>query len=242
VGDKFVPLHNWTKLTGWEGVHIFWMTELARWLKSRLPPEYKAFIGASPMLGIDVGTFKPDVGVQSLSTPILGPSANGSHSALASIETEKPDLEAAVATLQEDTSVMVEQSGRLVSVIELISPRNKDRPESRIHFCNRYLSYMKNGVHMLMVDVFARPADFSFAQTIAAEFGIEPPPFVAPLAVSYRVGEPAAAGGRMLGVWQRRLVVDHPLPQMPLPLLGKQLLFVDLEATYNRATGDAYLS
>ncbi len=237
-----MPLHNWSKLPGCEGVHIFWMTELARWLKSRLPPEYKAFIGASPMLGIDVGMFKPDVGVQSLSNPNLGPSANGSHSALSTIESEKPDLEVAVATLHEDSSVMVEQSGRLVSVIELISPRNKDRPESRIHYCNRYLSYLKNGVHLLMVDVHSRPTDFSFAQPIAAEFGIEPPPIVAPLAVGYRVGEPAAEGGRMLGVWQRPLVVDQPLPQMQLPLLGKHLVSVDLEATYNRATSDAYLS
>jgi hypothetical protein len=63
-----------------------------------------------------------------------------------------------------------------------------------------------------------------------------------PLAVSYRVGEPAATGGRLLAIWRRPLTVGAPLPTMPLPLGVDMRVQVDLEETYNRAAADAYLS
>jgi len=33
-----MPLHDWTDRPGWEGMHIFWMTEIARGLRAVLPP------------------------------------------------------------------------------------------------------------------------------------------------------------------------------------------------------------
>ena len=31
-----MPLHDWSKLPGWEGVHDIWIVELLRWIKPRL--------------------------------------------------------------------------------------------------------------------------------------------------------------------------------------------------------------
>jgi hypothetical protein len=61
------------------------------------------------------------------------------------------------------------------------------------------------------------------------------------LAVSYRVGEPAATGGRILGIWRRPLTVGQPLPILKLPLTVDVAIAVDLEQTYGRAAADAYL-
>jgi hypothetical protein len=59
------------------------------------------------------------------------------------------------------------------------------------------------------------------------------------MAVSYRVGEPAATGGRLLAIWRRPLTVGAPLPNMTLPLTVDAAVPVDLEQTYARAPADA---
>lgn len=237
-----MPLHDWTDQPGWEGVHLYWMTEIGRWLKGHLPPGYRAFIGTSPLPVLDIATVKPDVSVKKATPLQLPQSANGNQAvASETVDTFQPDLEVAVATLQEDTSILVELEGRLIAVVELISPRNKDRPAARAHYGSRFVSYLKSGVHLLLVDVQPRPAGFSFAKLIATTLGIAPPPFDVPLAVSYRVGEPAAEGGRLLAVWQRSLAAGQELATIPLALAGQQVVVVHLEATYARAAADAYL-
>lgn len=228
-----MPLHDWTDLPGWEGMHIFWMTEIARVLRGNLPPGYRAVIGSSPLVAIGVAPVKPDVAV-----------TNGMHqppAALAAAGAE-PDVEIAVATLTEDSTVLVEREGRLVAALELISPRNKDRPTSREQYASRYLNYLRGGVHLMLVDVHRRPIDFGFARPIAAELGAGLPMPAAPSVVSYRVGAPAAQGGRMLGVWQHALVIGQPLPTMPLALGPGVRVTVDLESTYTRAAEDSYVS
>ncbi|WP_439627058.1 DUF4058 family protein [Gemmata sp.] len=230
-----MPLHDWTDRPGWEGMHIFWMTEIARSLRGDLPPGYRAVIGSSPLVAVGVSPVKPDVAVTNGSAhpPPTGPAAAGS--------TPEPDVEVAVATLEEDASIQVEREGRLVAVVELISPRNKDRPSAREQYASRYLGYLRGGVHLLLVDVHRRPLEFSFPQLIAASFAQTLPSAAAPSAVSYRVGATAATGGRMLAVWQHLLAIDEPLPPVPLPLTLDASVRIDLEATYARAAADSYV-
>jgi hypothetical protein len=59
-----MPLHDWTDLPGWEGVHHLWITELLRWVKPRLLEPYRAFIGSAPLLAVGGPVEKPDVGVR----------------------------------------------------------------------------------------------------------------------------------------------------------------------------------
>jgi hypothetical protein len=154
---------------------------------------------------------------------------------------EEPDEEIAVATLDPVTSLFVELQGRLISAVELISPRNKDRLSARTTYLSRYVGYMLEGVHLLLVDVHRRPLDFSFVDQIAAELKMTSPRCPAPLAASYRVGELAPTEGRFLGIWRRPLTAGQPLPTMPLPITVKESVVVDLEQTYMRAAADAYL-
>ncbi|WP_020475097.1 DUF4058 family protein [Zavarzinella formosa] len=227
-----MPLHDWSDRPGWEGLHIYWMTEIARDLKHRLPPGFRAVIGSSPLVAIGLAPVKPDVSV-----------TNGIHSLVTETTTQvtEPDIEIAVSTLEEDTTVLVEREGRLIAAVELISPRNKDRPAAREQYAARYGNYLRGGVHLLLVDVHRRPVQFSFAGQIAASLGESISSPSAPCAVSYRVGGPAALGGRMLAVWQRALTVGDALPAMLLPLGPELMVSVDLEGTYNRAAGDSYL-
>lgn len=227
-----MPLHDWTERAGWEGLHIYWMTEIARALRATLPPGYRAVIGSSPLVAIGSAGVKPDVAITNGVHAPTGAPASG----------PQPDVQVAVATLEEDTTVTVEREGRLVAAVELISPRNKDRPGSREQYAARYLNYLRGGVHLLLIDVHRRPLEFGFGQLIATGLREALPAAVAPSAVSYRVGPTAAQGGRMLSVWQYPFTVGANLPQVALPLTPDELVLVDLESTYARAAEDSYVT
>lgn len=210
------------------------MTEVARQLRGKLPPGYRAVIGTSPTVSIGGDLKHPDVSVTN-GRPHPAPPA------LTSVRA--PDVEVAVnmTVLEEDLTVQVERNGRLVAVAELISPRYKDRPSARDVYATRYLGYLQGGVHLLIVDVHRRPVGFSFPQRLAAELqaGLPGPP--APSAVTYRVGGPAPAGGRLLAVWAEPLAVGQALPPAVLPISAQVDVIVDLEASYSRVAEDSYL-
>ncbi len=236
-----MPLHDWTDRGGWDGMHHLWITELLRWVKPRLPDGYRAYIGTAPLLAVGSPGQRPDVAVRQWESQPPSPESQSNESAdLVSADIE-PDVEVAVAAIDPGTALLVESHGRLVAAVELISPRNKDRPIARSAYFSRYLGYLLDGANLLLVDVHRRPLDFSFADRIAQELQIEQPACPTPLAVSYRVGEPAATGGHILAIWRRELAVGNPLPVLPLPLSVEAAVSVDLEQTYARAAADAYL-
>src|SRR5438552_214591 len=135
-----MPLHEWTDRGGWEGVHTLWLTELLRWIKPLLPAGYRAYIGSPPTLAIGAPTERPDVGVrewpEELASALPSPPGAGAGTAGA------PDLEIAVAALESVPAIQVERKGRLIAAVELISPRNKDRPIARDTYLARYLGYL----------------------------------------------------------------------------------------------------
>lgn len=229
-----MPLHDWSNLPGWEGMRLLWMAELQRHLKTRLPAGFRAYLGSGPGVAVGAPPGRPDVAIRS-------------HGAVAEItptpSISEPDIEVAVATLDAAPSLFVERNGRLVAAVELVSPRNKDRPVARATYLGRYAGYLIEGVNLLLIDVHRRPAGFSFADGIAAELQVPgQPELPPPLAISYRVGEPAATGGRLLAIWRRPLSAGVALPVLSLHLSTELWVEVDLEATYQRAAGDAYLT
>jgi hypothetical protein len=223
-------------------MHHLWITELLRSVKPRLPAGYRAYIGTAPMLAIGAPAGRPDVSIHHCpecpETPGQ-PSQGGSPDAEgAGFE---PDLEVAVATLDPGTALMVERQGRLVAAVELVSPRNKDRPASRDAYLSRYLGNLMESVNLLLVDVHRRPLGFSFPDRIASALSMGCEPLPAPSAVSYRVGGPAATGGRYLAIWRRILVPGMSLPRIPLALDLDTRIEIDLEATYASAAVDVYI-
>ncbi len=227
-----MPLHDWTDRDNFDGFHTYWMTEIATLLRHTLPHPYRVLLGTSPRLALGGTLHKPDVGVTN------GHHDNGDSETAAYRE---PDTEVAVATLEEDLTVQVERDGRLVAAIELISPRNKDRPAAREYYATRYLSYLRGGIHLLLVDVHRRAIGFSFPQLMATELVPDLPAPPAPSAVIYRVGEPVPQGGRLLAVWAEPLTVGQPLPAVSLPLTVHLSVPVDLEGTYSAAAENCYL-
>jgi hypothetical protein len=238
-----MPLHDWSELQGWDGVHQVWIVELLYWVKPRLPQGYRAYIGTTPTFAIGApGHRRPDVGVTNWPLPESIQATPSIPSAVPGDLLEEPDEEIAVGNLAGDPALLVEREGRLVAAVELVSPRNKDRGSACAAYTSAYSGFLLRGVHLLLVDVHRRPLSFSFADRIAEELQlVEQPACPTPFAVAYRVGEPAPSGGRFLALWRRPLVVGSPLPPMGLPLALPEFVQVDLEETYRRATEAAYM-
>jgi hypothetical protein len=236
-----MPLHDWSTLENWETVHHLWITELFYAVKERLPAGFRAYMATIPLLGIGGSSGKPDVSVHEWPGEAVPPEVRrGDVDGDAASSGEAPLFEVTAATLERGPTLFVESRGFLVAAVELVSPANKDRPDTRDSSLGRYMGYLHQGVHLLLVDVHPRPSGFSYPDQIAAGLGYAQPPCPAPCAVSYRVGEPVG-GGRLLAVWPKTLAVGIPLPSMVLPLNVYQSVTVDLERTYVRAAAGAYL-
>lgn len=234
-----MPLHDWTVDSGWEGFHTLWITELLRWVKPRLPAGYRAYLGTTPTMAIGPARVeRPDLHVRREPAD-----DDAAAKTVESAESEQPEIEVAAATLDPQMAVFVERDGWLVSALELVSPRNKDRPEARDTYARRYISYLMNGVHLLLIDVHPRPRRFSFADRIAEDLAIpNHQPLPAPMGIAYRVGDRAPDRGRFLGMWRRPLTIGQPLPPIPLPIGLDAKVIVDLEPSYARSAADAYLA
>ena len=208
------------------------------WIKPRFPSGFRVCIWVDPVTGRRWPKERPDVSVRSWPvTENPGPPGAGDGDQ----GSTEPDEEVAVATLSPETSVYVERqvgSSRPSSC----SPRNKDRPIARDAYLARYLGYLLDGAHLVLIDVHRRPLGFSFPERIVAELQLNQPAFAPPLAVSYRVGEPAPGGSRLLAIWRRPLTVGSTLPRIPLPITPEDSLTLDLDLTYSRAAEDAYLT
>jgi hypothetical protein len=234
-----MPLHDWKDERGWDGVHLLWLSELVRWLRPRLPEDFRAYVGSVPALTVESTNGRPDLQVRRWQPEPPGPVQEAPISLL------EPDLEGvATFTFDPQRAIHIDHHGCLVAAIELVSPRNKDRREAKEAYCSRYLGYLRQGVHLLLVDLLPRPRDFSFLQVLGAALGLAIPDTSPPFAVSFRVGDPIPTGDSespVIAVWRRVLQPGQPLPTLPLTLVSRQQILIELEPTYRSACEQAYL-
>lgn len=233
-----MPLHDWRDERRWGGAHLLWLAQLLDWVQPRLPAGFRAYVGSVPALTLETGNGKPDVTVRGWRGPTTD-SAPATGLAIA------PDRETVAAfTPDAQRALHIDWHGQLIAAIELVSPRNKDRLDSKARYARRYLGYLRQGVHLMLVDVFAQPAGFSFADAISDDLGLGEAPTPPPFAVSYRIGTPVPrdnAMGTPVAVWRRVMEAGQRLPELPLTLDEDAAVVIDLEATYHEAAKRVYL-
>src|SRR5439155_5318006 len=123
-----------------------------------------------------------------------------------------------------------------VAVVELVSPRNKDRPAGRRAFATKCASYLAQGVSLIVIDIVtSRLANLhnEMMRLMEAAADVDFPADVALYAAAYR---PARRGElEEIDLWMRPLAVGAPLPTLPLRLTGDLFVAVDFEAAYQEA-------
>lgn len=241
-----MPLHDWNVIPYWADVHTFWTVRLAQFLRPLLPEGYRTHITRLPSLVIGVDGTHPDLSVVGPYPPLPMPyqPEERANDGEADPDPFAPDVSVDVLTLETpDLCLVVEYRGMMTAAIELVSPRNKDRPESRADYGAKYVSYLRQGVNLMLVDVFEIPRLVSFADQIEDRLEVSPRiPRPAPFVASYRVDARLRNKAPRVNIWHRALKVGQVLPKLPFAINSQKTVLVDLEATYSLAANDAYLA
>lgn len=212
----------------WQAFHNAWATMLSGDLNRRLPEGYFAEPNVQFGIEIDVAAWEekrgPGEGVGS-----------GKGGLVLPWSPPAPVLTMTLPTLDDLVEVAVfesETGPTLVGAIELVSPGNKDRAESRDAFVGKCKTYLQQGVGLVLVDVVTnRWADLH--GSLLSALGREAPPEPQGVSLQAAAYHPAGGNGQAtLQVWWSRLSVGGRLPTLPLWLRGGPCLPVDLEETY----------
>jgi hypothetical protein len=241
--DHFRP--RVSKRSSWEGFHGMWPTEIVRQLRRTLPPGYVAEprVHLGTVMEIEVGTLADDaaLGVSppfSLGNGIATASAWAGERPVVAVETEPPDeyeYEVRVFDLNRER--------HLVAAIELVSPENKDRPESREAFVAKCASLLRKGVAVSLVDLVTIRQFNLYAQLM--EFVGHPDPTMTPTDPSIYAASCRwiTLGTRArLEAWSHRLVIGRSLPTIPLWLSEDLSVPLELEQSYEHACHDLWIT
>jgi hypothetical protein len=135
------------------------------------------------------------------------------------------------------------QERRLVAVIELVSPANKDRPEHRNLFVGKCAELLRHGVSITVVDlVTSRTANLyaellNFLKLVEPRWGNEPPTISA---ATCRL-QPHKQRSR-IDSWAYELHVGQPLPTLPLWISPDRAIPLPLETSYEQTCRDLRIS
>jgi hypothetical protein len=126
----------------------------------------------------------------------------------------------------------VQRERRLVAAIEIVSPANKDWPESRQLFVAKCLNLLPQDVCVSIIDLVT-VRQFNFYADLLALLGHSDPALNPPTS-TYAVTCRKRRGGRRakLDTWFRPLVIGQSLPSLPVWLTETQIVSLDLEASY----------
>jgi hypothetical protein len=130
----------------------------------------------------------------------------------------------------------VERERRLVAAVEIISPANKDRPESRLLFVSKCLNLLRHDVCVSMIDLVTI-CEFNLYTELLALLNRSDPTFSLSPAI-YAVTSRKRRVGRQtkLDTWSRPLAIGQPLPALPVWLSETETVSLDLVASYEETS------
>ncbi|MFN0056535.1 MAG: hypothetical protein ACKV0T_30685 [Planctomycetales bacterium] len=217
----------------WDELHGMWPATIVRKLNDILPEPYFAApaVHLGTLYEIDVGTYY-DSPQDHLSSP-----ADGGGLAVVADAPPQPTLTFEPQLPSQDTYEVrlfdSRRHRRLVAAIEIVSPSNKDRSETRGLFVAKVAALLKHGICVSVVDVVSTSRTnlydelMQFLASHDARLGDDPPPMYA-LTIRPR----PEGGRRLMDSWYHPLEIGHALPTLPVWFRESSAVLLDLEATY----------
>jgi hypothetical protein len=232
--DHFRPPVS--KRSSWEGFHGLWPGIIVQQLAIRLPDGFVAEprVHLGNYYEIDVCTFEQ----YEEDEPVSG-SARESNVGIATAPQALPvptltlDVEFPEQYAYEVLIFDLERDRRLVAAVEMVSPANKDRPESRQLFVAKCFNFLRQDVCLSIVDLVTI-RQFNLYTELLAFLNGRDPAFGAPVPPIYAVTcrKRKAGGQTELDTWSHPLALGQPLPSLPVWLSETQNVTLDLEASY----------
>jgi len=220
----------------WEGFHGLWAAALVEALnRDVLDEEYFADmqVHVGSQIEVDIATLEEAAGA--------GGQVAGAVTATTLTRTwAPPATDLIVPTVfPDDVEVQVFNTAAgatLVAAIELVSPGNKDRPDTRHAFAAKCVAYLTRGIGLIVVDIVTNRLANLHNEVMSLlghgdRFLLDPG--ASTYAVAYRPSRQAT--GDQIALWPRRLVVGEALPVLPLALRNAGVVPVNLEDTYGEA-------
>ena len=226
------PLDN---SRSWDELHGGWPMMIVQRLFGILPQGYVAAPGVhlGTAFEIDIATFEQDE-----ASAAVAVASGGNGVAVASwappaptmtVEGELPD--------QDEYEVRVYDARRgrqLVAAIELVSPSNKDRPESRQVFVSKMAAMLQQDVCVSIVDVVT-VRQFNLYADLLTLVGRPHPAHVSDPPALYAATlrrRKRPRGRPLFDAWFYPLAIGQPLPALPIWLDVDLGVTLDLEASY----------
>lgn len=232
----------------WQSFHSRWTIAVMDSLNRRLPERFlaEATIHLGRKVEADVVEFDRD---EDTAAPARSPGngtaggAGGGGGAAVAVEpvVYAPPVPALSMPVEFHDAVEVkvydfQRDRRVVAVVELVSPSNKDRPDERETFALKSLGYLKSGIGLVVVDIETDKhlnLHDELVRVGRSDDRFRMPGGPATYAVAYR---PVHRNDEnLLDVWPHELTVGAALPTVPLALKGFGCVRLDLEATYAEA-------
>jgi Protein of unknown function (DUF4058) len=208
----------------WDELHGMWPAVIVQQLFPILPKGYVAAPGVHLGMAfeIDVTAYETDE-----SQPTL------------TLETELPDQDEYEVRVYD-----VRHGRRLVAAIEIVSPSNKDRPESRRAFVAKAATLLQQDVCVSVVDLVTVRQFNLYGDLLALVGGSDPmldPEPPALYAVTVR-GRKRVGRRLMLDAWFHPMRIGQPLPTLPIWLDVDLGVSLDLEASYEETCRFLHIS
>lgn len=217
----------------WDEVHGQWPGEIVRHLTTILPAGFRA----APKVHLG-SPFEVDVSAYDLDSRDPDASADTGKGGVATLTEPAPTLTVKAELLDQDEYEVriydVERGRQLVAAIEIVSPSNKDRPDTREVFLGKVVSLLQQGVCVSLVDlVTVRPANFyaellRLLTTTNPAFATATPHLYA---VTLRSRKPPKRR-QLLDAWFYPMTVGQSLPTLPIWLTPDLRVMLPLETSY----------
>jgi hypothetical protein len=231
-----MPVHDWTRVEAgfFHDFHNAWITELRNALNGGLlPPDYYA-LGEQ-----HAGHLVTDVLTLHTSQPNGEPPPLPQAGPGLAIAEAPPKVRRQLTGIEtyrqrRRTLAIRHDSGhRLIAMVEIVSPANKDRLESVEALAAKTVDALDLGVHVLLIDLLppGRHDPRGLHAVVWSQFDEAPYdlPVAEPLTLaSYAAGPPVKA-------YLEHLALGGAMPAMPLFLHSERYIPVPLEATYQAA-------
>ncbi len=212
----------------WEELHGAWPGTIAFRLNAILPKEFRS--GVRVRLGtaieVDIGTFENDA--------VAGTDVyfNGEATAWQpSSPTLLLDTESPTPPEYEVFVYDEKHARRLVAAVEIVSPGNKDRPDSREAFVSKCHALLKQDVCVAIVDPVTERSANLYAE-LADRLGAAPPATAGSPIYAVSCRGRSARGRWRVESGELGLAVVSPLPPLPLWLTEELWVPLELETTY----------
>ena len=217
----------------WEGLHGLLPALIVLQLSEILPEDFSAEprVHLGNQFEIDVNAFERDR--DSASAERNGSWGTATATAVAPRPTMVREVEISEEYAYEVLIYDRSRGRQLVAALEIVSPANKDRPESRQAFVAKCAALLQNRICVSIVDLVTT-RNFNLYGELLASIGESALAFTATSPATYAVtfrGYKVNKRTR-LEEWAYPLVLGQPLPSLPIWLSDDLHVLLDLESAY----------